>query len=99
MAAYCLCWLVDHDWHINKLAVRPEWRGQGLARALIDQVLREASRLGAYRARLEVRRSNDIARRLYEGMGFAVVGTRRNYYTNPPEDALILLWDWLLETH
>ncbi len=98
VAAYCSCWLVDHEWHINNLAVRPEWRGRGLARALVDHVLREASRLGAHRARLEVRRSNDIARRLYEGMGFAVVGTRRNYYTNPPEDALILLRDWLLET-
>ncbi len=98
VAAYCSCWLVDEEWHINNLAVRPEWRGQGLARALLDHVLREASRLGAHRARLEVRRSNDSARRLYEGKGFAVVGTRRNYYTNPPEDALILSRDWLLET-
>ena len=98
VAAYCSCWLVDHEWHINNLAVRPEWRGQGLARALLDHVLREASRLGAHPARLEVRRSNDIARRLYEGMGFAVVGTRRNYYTNPPEDALILSRDRSLET-
>ena len=98
VAAYCSCWLVDHEWHINNLAVRPEWRGQGLARALLDHVLKEASSLGAYRARLEIRRSNDIARRLYEGMGFAVVGTRRSYYTNPPEDALLLTRDWLLET-
>ena len=98
VAAYCSCWLVDHEWHINNLAVRPEWRGQGLARALLDHVLREASGLGASQARLEIRRSNDIARRLYEGMGFAVVGTRRDYYTNPPEDALILSWDGLLET-
>ena len=98
VAAYCSCWLVDYEWHINNLAVRPEWRGQGLARALLDHVLREASGLGATRARLEIRRSNDIARRLYEGMGFAVVGTRRDYYTNPPEDALILSRDGLLET-
>ncbi len=98
VAAYCSCWLVDHEWHINNLAVRPEWRGQGLARALLDHVLREASGLGATRAGLEIRRSNDIARRLYEGMGFAVVGTRRNYYTDPPEDALILSRDGLLET-
>ena len=98
VAAYCSCWLVDHEWHINNLAVRPEWRGQGLARALLDHVLREASGLGATRAGLEIRRSNDIARRLYGGMGFSVVGTRRNYYTNPPEDALILSRDGLLET-
>ena len=98
VAAYCSCWLVDDEWHINNLAVRPAWRGQGLARALLDHVLKEASSLGAYCARLEIRRSNDIARRLYEGKGFAVVGTRRSYYTNPPEDALLLTRDWLLET-
>ncbi len=50
------------------------------------------------RAWLEIRRSNDIARHLYEGTGFAVVGTRRNYYTDPLEDALILSRDGLLET-
>ena len=44
VAAYCSCWLVDHEWHINNLAVRSEWRGQGLARALLDYVLREAFR-------------------------------------------------------
>jgi ribosomal-protein-alanine N-acetyltransferase len=53
-------------------------------------VFREARALGARRATLEVRASNTGARRLYERLGFAVTGTRRNYYTNPVEDAQIL---------
>ena len=43
-----------------------------------------------FRSTLEVRASNEGARRLYERLGFRVAGTRRNYYTNPIEDAVIL---------
>ena len=90
VAAYCSCWLIFEELHINNLAVRPEWRGRGFARALLEHVLSEAARLGARRATLEVRRSNEVARRLYEGVGFAVAAIRRNYYTSPPEDAVVL---------
>ncbi len=53
-------------------------------------VLREGATLGATRATLEVRRSNEQARALYERFGFTVAGVRRGYYTNPREDALVL---------
>ena len=53
----------------------------------------EGRRLGARRATLEVRAGNTGARRLYERLGFYTAGTRRNYYTNPVEDALILWRD------
>ena len=45
---------------------------------------------GAQSATLEVRRSNEAARALYEGLGFRVDGVRRDYYQHPREDALIL---------
>ena len=53
-------------------------------------MLEEGARLGASRATLEVRRSNDPARMLYERFGFSVAGVRRGYYSNPVEDALVL---------
>jgi ribosomal-protein-alanine N-acetyltransferase len=59
----------------------------------MHHVFAEARVLGARRATLEVRASNDDARRLYERLGFHVAGRRRNYYTNPIEDALILWRD------
>ena len=65
-------------------------RRQGLAALLLTHVLEEATAVGASRATLEVRRSNDGARRLYERFGFRVAGVRRDYYTDPAEDALIL---------
>jgi ribosomal-protein-alanine N-acetyltransferase len=93
VAGFCAFWLVVDEIHINNLAIRPALRGQGIGTQLIRRVFDEAKRLGARRATLEVRRSNEAARRLYERLGFTVTGTRPNYYTNPVEDALILWRD------
>jgi ribosomal-protein-alanine N-acetyltransferase len=93
VAGFCAFWLVVDEIHINNVAIRPALRGQGMGTHLIQRVFREAKRLGARRATLEVRRSNEPARRLYERLGFYVAGTRPSYYTNPVEDALILWRD------
>ena len=93
VAGFCAFWLVLDEIHINNVAIRPHLRGHGIGTALLHHVLAEANRLGAKRATLEVRASNDAARRLYERLGFYVAATRRDYYTNPVEDALILWWD------
>lgn len=90
VAAFCTCWLVVDELHINTMAVRPEFRRQGLGRRLLEHVLADAVRQGASRATLEVRRSNAAAIALYEAFGFAVEAVRQDYYPNPPEDALIL---------
>jgi len=91
VAAFCAFWRVADQIHINNLAVRPELRGQGLASRLLADVMAESARLGADRATLEVRRSNTAALRLYAKAGFAEAGVRRNYYTKPVEDALVLV--------
>jgi ribosomal-protein-alanine N-acetyltransferase len=79
--------------HINNVAIRPALRGKGIGTQLMQRVFEEARRLGARRATLEVRASNDGARRLYERLGFYVAGRRPNYYSQPVEDALILWRD------
>jgi ribosomal-protein-alanine N-acetyltransferase len=93
---FCSFWRVLDELHINNLAVLPEARRNGVASGLLDFVLKEGARLGATRATLEVRRSNDAARLLFERFGFTVAGIRREYYTNPVEDALIL-WNERLQ--
>lgn len=90
VVAYCACWIVFDELHINSLAVDPVWRRRGLARRLLMNVLADAATSGAQSATLEVRRSNEAARALYEGLGFRVDGVRRDYYQHPREDALIL---------
>jgi len=93
VAGFCAFWLVFDEVHINNVALRPRFRARGIGTALLRHVLAEAGRLGARRATLEVRASNEGARRLYERLGFYVAGVRRNYYTDPVEDALILWRD------
>jgi ribosomal-protein-alanine N-acetyltransferase len=95
--AYCACWIIFDELHINSLAVDENWRRRGVARYLLEGVLKEAAAAGARSATLEVRRSNEAARTLYEGLGFHVDAVRRDYYQHPREDALIL-WHRALST-
>lgn len=90
VAAFCAFWLVVDQVHINNLAVRPELRGRGLGTQLIEGVIAEAAHLGAVELTLEVRESNTPALRLYTRAGFQQQGSRKNYYTKPVEDALLL---------
>lgn len=71
---------------ILNLAVAPAWRRRGVARALLDEVLREASG----QIFLEVRESNTAARQLYRAVGFQEIGIRRNYYHEPSEAAIVM---------
>ena len=86
---YCVIETVADEVHVHNLAVRPESRGGGLGRRLLEIGLGMARRRGARVALLEVRESNRAAIELYRSMGFVPVSTRRNYYSQPQEDALV----------
>jgi [ribosomal protein S18]-alanine N-acetyltransferase len=90
VVGFCGFWRILDELHINNLAVLPEYRRQGIASMILGCVFEVGRRVGAGRATLEVRRSNEIARRLYERFGFTVAGVRRGYYQHPDEDALVL---------
>lgn len=90
VVAFCSCWLVFEELHINTVAVDPASRRKGHATALLNHVVSDAAAAGALRATLEVRASNDAAIALYTRLGFHVAATRPRYYTKPEEDALIL---------
>jgi len=92
---FCSFWHVLDELHINNLAVLPAYRRSHIGTALLRRVLEDGARLGARRATLEVRRSNEPARLLYEKFAFTVAGVRRGYYSNPVEDALVLWRDGL----
>ena len=90
LIAFCGCWFIYDELHINTLAVNEQHRRQGHATRLLRFVLAEAAAAGITSATLEVRRSNDAALALYERFGFEIRGIRRDYYTKPVEDALVL---------
>ena len=78
------------------IAVSPDCRRQGVAAALIEELVRQLKVVGNHCLTLEVRASNDSAIKLYEKLGFIQVGRRPNYYRSPKEDALILRKEWQL---
>jgi ribosomal-protein-alanine N-acetyltransferase len=88
---YILCWFVADEVHVVNLAVHPEWRRRGLARALLADTFATALRRGMHLATLEVRVQNQPAVRLYEALDFRTVAVRKGYYADNGEDALVMV--------
>jgi [ribosomal protein S18]-alanine N-acetyltransferase len=91
IVAFCSIRRVADEVHVENLGVHPDHRRQGLGRLLLRTSLGVSTGDGARVAFLEVRVGNETARRLYEAEGFKVAGERRGYYSEPLEDAVILL--------
>ncbi len=90
VVAYAVAWFIVDELHVGNVAVRPDAQGRGIGRAVMAALLGEARRRGMVRATLEVRPSNARALALYESFGFRPIATRRAYYRDNHEDALVL---------
>jgi ribosomal-protein-alanine N-acetyltransferase len=86
----CINYIMDEG-HILNLAVHPDFRRRGIATKLFEDVLDELKEIDCRYLYLEVRVSNLEARKFYECLGFKVVGTRKDYYAYPIEDAVIMM--------
>ena len=82
--------VVLDEGYITNVAVRPEYRRQGIAGELLSVFRRFAEGNNMAFMTLEVRESNASARALYTKHGFAEVGVRKNYYDHPKENAIIM---------
>ncbi len=89
LVGYVICSRYETVWHVMNVAVDVDQQRMGLASALLAELY---ARVGDEDARftLEVRRSNDVAIRLYEREGFRAAGVRRRYYQDNGEDALVM---------
>jgi ribosomal-protein-alanine N-acetyltransferase len=87
---FLAAWIVADEMHINNLGTHPDFRRQGIGKALLGEALAEGRMRGAMFCILEVRISNQAAIELYRTFGFDPVGRRGNYYTFPMEDALVM---------
>lgn len=85
----CLETVLDEG-TLTSVAVREKYRGKGIAKRLMDAFMDEAKKRNISFIYLEVRASNIPAISLYEKYGFEKVGTRKNYYSKPAEDALLM---------
>ena len=93
IAGYVLAMVLGSEGEIADIAVAPARRGTGVGGRLLDEATRALAGAGVRRVFLEVRESNEAARRLYGSRGFAEQGRRRGYYRSPVEDALVLRRD------
>lgn len=89
--AYVCRWLVADEMQILNLAVHVDHRRRGIARRLMEMVLEEGRRTGVAGVTLEVRDGNLEAVKLYESLGFAQVGRRRDYYGTGRDGVLMTL--------
>ncbi len=83
-------WVIMEDSHITTIAVHPNWQRRRFGEALLLTLLEQAIERNAAWMTLEVRVSNQSAQRLYQKYGFTTVATRRGYYTDNQEDALVM---------
>jgi [ribosomal protein S18]-alanine N-acetyltransferase len=90
IVGYVCLWEVADELHVTNVAVHPDARRRGFARALVESVFARARAAGNRMVLLEVRPSNTEALALYESFGFRVVGRRRGYYYDTGEDALVM---------
>jgi ribosomal-protein-alanine N-acetyltransferase len=89
LVGYLVCSRYETVWHVMNVAVAPEQRRLGVASALLSELYERVGDRGA-RYTLEVRCSNFVAINLYQREGFRAAGTRRRYYQDNGEDALIM---------
>jgi ribosomal-protein-alanine N-acetyltransferase len=89
--AYAFLRLAADELQILKIAVRPAWRGQGIATWLLERCFTISAGQGAKSAHLEVRPSNIPAVEFYQKLGFQVIGRQPEYYADSKEDALLMM--------
>jgi ribosomal-protein-alanine N-acetyltransferase len=90
VAGYIGLMYVLDEGYISNVAVLPAYRRQGVGKALIGELEREAGKVRLSFLTLEVRASNAAARALYADRGFRDTGLRKNYYEKPIEDAVLM---------
>ena len=95
IAAHGVMSVAVGECHLLTLCVHPDYQQRGYGRKMFMLLLERAFKLEAEVCFLEVRPSNDAAIKLYQSMGFKVIGERKNYYPGKDgrEDALIMSRD------
>jgi len=87
---YCIVYFVLDEAEIARIAVDSAMRKQGVGQELLRATCRVGMQKGIARILLDVRESNDSARRFYRAFGFEEDGIRKNFYQNPNEHAVLM---------
>ncbi len=93
VAGFLVGWFAADQVHVANIAVAAGYRRRGVGTGMMLRLLEEADRRGCTSSSLEVRESNLAARSMYSRMGFHAVALRKSYYSNPAEDAVVMVKD------
>ncbi|OQX92647.1 MAG: ribosomal-protein-alanine N-acetyltransferase [candidate division Zixibacteria bacterium 4484_95] len=91
IAGYACLYKAVNEIQIGNLAVSPDFHQRGIGTKIMDYIIDLAAKQKVKVLILEVRQSNEAARKLYLKFGFRVAGKRKYYYHKPREDALIMI--------
>ncbi|WP_055071457.1 ribosomal protein S18-alanine N-acetyltransferase [Clostridium massiliamazoniense] len=83
-------WIIVDEAQINTIVTDPNYRNAGVGTTLLNHVINYCKDLNVSSISLEVRQSNEIAKKLYMNKGFFIEGERKNYYSNNGETALLM---------
>ena len=90
MVGFSCLLMIDYEAEILNIAVDRNSRNQGIGTLLATHMINICRSNGVEDIFLEVRESNVSARALYVKLGFAEIGKRKKYYSNPTEDAILM---------
>jgi len=90
IAGYCIYWVIRDEVQINNVAVHPDYRRRRVAEDMLRGIFAGLEKQGIHSVLLEVRAGNAPARSLYDKLGFRVIGRRKDYYSHPTEDAVVM---------
>ena len=86
---YICGWKLVDEFNITNIAVAKDYQQKGLGQKLVQFLIGKILNERCFKFFLEVRKSNNAAKMLYEKIGFKLIGSRKNYYHSPQEDALV----------
>lgn len=89
IVGYVISWMIGETMEIHKIAVKRDYWRRGIASRMMDALLETAARGNITGIFLEVRKSNTAALRLYEKYKFKQIAERKDYFSNPREEALV----------
>ena len=88
IVGYISYMVIYSDADLVNIGVLPQYRGLGIGKMLLHEMVMDCDDRDLTYIHLEVRKSNSVAINLYESFGFVTVGTSKNHYKEPTEDAL-----------
>jgi ribosomal-protein-alanine N-acetyltransferase len=91
IVGYCIGRIMLDEGHLFDLAIHPGYRQRGIGRQLLEDLVRGLIINKCTVLFLEARASNTAARGLYQSLGFTHIGTRKKYYQDPSEDAVLMM--------